>query len=108
MFLFKFKAFRTENEMVQYLAKDFNYKLFGVAVLNDSVKNFTYKLRFSYSPRNEDRKTDWQDWKTNLIWPIFPVLGPRSKHDNNGGEPGLFLNSTNIIFNLSNNYLCLY
>jgi hypothetical protein len=26
--------------------------LFGVSFLNDSLTNFTYKLRFSYAPRN--------------------------------------------------------
>ena len=28
------------------------------------------------------------DWKTNLIFTIFPILGPRDGLDNKGGEPG--------------------
>ncbi len=53
--------------MIEYLQKDPSYKFFGVSILNDSLSNFTYKLRFPYSPRNEDRKTDWNDWKTKYI-----------------------------------------
>jgi hypothetical protein len=78
-------AFKSEEEMISYLAKDYKYKIFGVAFLNDSITNFTYQLRFPYSPRNEDRDTDWTDWKTNLPWPLFPVLGPRASNDYTGG-----------------------
>ena len=74
--------------MLEYLATDFEYKVFGVSVLNESISNFTYKLRFSYSPRNDDRETDWQDWKTNLLSPVFPALGPRAKQIYSGGDPG--------------------
>ena len=66
-----FQAFNTEQEMVAYLAKEINYKLFGVSILNDSVQNFTYKLRFPYSPHNQNRKTDWTDWKTKLKTVVF-------------------------------------
>ena len=30
------------------------------------------------------------DWKTNLIYPILPVLGPREKNNVEGGDPGYF------------------
>ncbi len=76
--------------MIKYLSKDHIYKLFGVSIQNQSMSNFTYALRFPYSPRNEDRETDWKDWKTNLIFPVFPVVGPRAKEDFTGGDPGYF------------------
>ena len=81
-------AFQTEIDMINYLKKDFEYKVFGVSILNESISNFTYKLRFPNTPRNEDRNTDWSNWKTNLLSPIFPQLGPRSKMHYTGGDPG--------------------
>lgn len=64
--------------MISYMAKDYEYKMFRVSILNDSSTNFTYKLRFPHKPRNEDKKnTDWTEWKTGLLSPIFPMLGPR-------------------------------
>lgn len=78
--------------MLDFLKLDYEYKVFGVTILNESVNNFTYKLRFPYSPRNLERETDWSDWKTNLLWPVFPTLGPRSKSQYTGGDPGLLFN----------------
>ena len=45
--------------------------LFHLTQKNDSVQNFTYKLRFPYSPHNQNRKTDWTDWKTKLKTVVF-------------------------------------
>ncbi len=28
------------------------------------------------------------DWKTNLIFTVLPVLGPREKNESSGGYPG--------------------
>jgi len=78
--------------MIEYLEKDSMYKIFGVSVISESISNFTYKLRFPYSPRNEDRDTDWKDWKTDILFPVFPQLGPRAKLKNTGGDPGKFKN----------------
>ena len=60
--------------MIVYMQKDTDYKVFGVGVLNDSLTNFTYKIRFPFSPRNDDRKTDWNDWKTKYSDQMFSVL----------------------------------
>ena len=35
-------------------------------------------------------KVDY-DWKTNLIYSLFPVQGPRDKFGMEGGDPGEFL-----------------
>jgi hypothetical protein len=37
--------------MVDYLSEHEDTYLFGVGFLNESVGNFTYKLRFPYKPR---------------------------------------------------------
>lgn len=78
------------------MAKDYEYKVFGVVILNESRSNFTYKLRFPSKPRNDNKDTDWSNWDTNLIKPVFPGLGPRYKSDQNGGSPGLG-NSLHIL-----------
>ena len=58
------KGFSTQQEMIAYMSQDYASKVFAVEILNDNVKNFTYKLRFPHSPRNTDQSTDWTDWKT--------------------------------------------
>lgn len=74
--------------MLDYLKEEFKFKFFGVAILNESISNFTYELRFSYSPRNEDIRINWKDWKVDFIHPYIPFVGPRAKQFNTGGEPG--------------------
>jgi hypothetical protein len=62
--------------------------------------NFTYKLRYSYSPKNSGEigsiKRD-QDWKTNFLFFLFPILGPREKNQNDGGDPGYVREGKNKI-----------
>lgn len=29
------------------------------------------------------------DWKTNLLYPIFPIVGPRNSRNQMGGTPGM-------------------
>lgn len=81
--------------MLDYLTdplKSFN-RLGGASFVNLDPKNLTYELRFSSSPRNSKQyglfKTDL-DWKTNLIYSLFPILGPRDKNAIEGGDPGYF------------------
>ena len=74
--------------MLEYLAADYNYHMFGIGVLNESLTNFTYALRFSHSPRHKNDLIQWDDWKTKSIFPTFDTLGPRDKTCNFGGSPG--------------------
>jgi ATP-binding cassette subfamily A (ABC1) protein 3 len=81
--------------MLSYLTdplKSYN-RLGGASFTNLDPKNVTYELRFSSSPRNSKQfglfKTDL-DWKTNLIYSLFPILGPRDKKSTEGGDPGYF------------------
>lgn len=64
----------------------------GITFVNTSVAGFTYKIRLRYSPRAANNsptslKQDL-DWKTNFIYSIIPILGPREKDLKDGGDPG--------------------
>nr|QNH67859.1 ATP-binding cassette transporter subfamily A member 3 X2 [Brachionus rotundiformis] len=87
-------GFDTEEEMVKYLTNVNNTKngLGGVSFLDYSLNNFTYKIRLSYSPRYNQGglfKRDL-DWKTQFIYSLFPILGPREKNEVEGGDPGYY------------------
>jgi hypothetical protein len=47
------KAFDDENSMVNFLTNETNSSKFlaGVSFLNESIRNFEYKLRFPYTTR---------------------------------------------------------
>lgn len=77
--------------MIDYLSQDYNYHLFGIGILDDSVNNFAYELRFSNSPRFKEELLDWRDWQTENIFPRYEKLGPRDKSSQFGGEPGFNL-----------------
>jgi len=34
-------------------------------------------------------------WRTNLLYPVFPMVGPRNQNSSSGGTPGQ-LNKTSI------------
>nr|QUF59427.1 ATP-binding cassette transporter Abca3-1 [Brachionus angularis] len=88
-------GFQDEDKMVNYINDPNHSKLIlgGISFLNQSIDNFIYKIRLSYSPKyigqtgffNKDL-----DWKTNLLFSIFPILGPREKNDFEGGDPGYY------------------
>ena len=42
--------------MVDYLMANENSCLGGASFLNHSLSNFTYRLRYAYSPRNSQQK----------------------------------------------------
>lgn len=81
----------------------------GVTFIECNPNNLTYKLRLKYSPRNLNQsasslfRTDY-DWKTNFVYSLIPILGPREKQDKYGGDPGYyregFLHIQNQIENL--------
>ncbi|XP_076838178.1 phospholipid-transporting ATPase ABCA3 [Brachyhypopomus gauderio] len=57
----------------------------------------SYRLRFSYSPRNAPTKEKSElnpnndlDWHTSSLFPLFQLPGPREQHDPRGGTPGYF------------------
>lgn len=55
--------------------------------------NFEYKIRLSSSPRNSNETALFKkdlDWKTNLIYSLFPILGPRERNLITGGDPGYY------------------
>ena len=41
--------------MENYVSAQNDKYLFGVTFVNESISNFTYKLRFSYAPRVKPR-----------------------------------------------------
>lgn len=79
--------------MVSHMLEPEYSKFFlcGASFLNASADSLTYKLRYSYSPRNSRETGSFkfdQEWKTQFLYFLFPVLGPRAKLDNDGGDPG--------------------
>ncbi|CAF1598091.1 unnamed protein product, partial [Adineta ricciae] len=66
----------------------------GVVFSNlNLTSNITYKIRLSAKLRNSGSGGIFNgenNWRTNLIYPIFPILGPRNKNSSSGGTPGYF------------------
>lgn len=90
--------------MLDFLSKNYNYNTFGIGVLDSNISNFTYELRFSNSPRFREQGLNWENWKTENIFPTYEKLGPRDKSSNFGGEPGK-ISFKEIIFILLKNLL---
>jgi ATP-binding cassette subfamily A (ABC1) protein 3 len=89
------RGFHNESDMVNYLTNPLVYRtaLGGASFINLDLKNFTYKLRFSYSPKNSDEPALFKkdnDWKTQFIFNLFPILGPRESGQTEGGDPGYY------------------
>ncbi|CAF0888563.1 unnamed protein product [Brachionus calyciflorus] len=85
-------GFKNEDEMVDYFQLNSKLTLGGISFLDHSLTNFTYKIRLKYSPRHDQNglfKKDL-DWKTQLLFSLFPILGPREKSDLEGGDPGYY------------------
>jgi ATP-binding cassette, subfamily A (ABC1), member 3 len=100
-YAFTLHSFANENQMVEFLLRNPNNCLGGASFLNDTIENFTYKLRYSYSPKNSGENRLFRrdkDWKTNLLYTVFPILGPREKDNREGGDPG---NKLYIIIHLN-------
>jgi len=51
MFHYFYLGFNSEPDMVSYVSERNDKYLFAVTFMNESISNFTYKLRFSYAPR---------------------------------------------------------
>jgi hypothetical protein len=54
--------------MLNYLASNYTFNMFGIGILNESISNFTYELRFSNSPRSKDDVLEWKDWHTEVFF----------------------------------------
>ena len=80
--------------MVAWITDPLNnvHRLGGACFMsNTSTTDIEYKIRLSSSPRNSGENGIFKkdlDWKTNLIFSIFPILGPREKNSEEGGDPG--------------------
>ncbi len=61
--------------------------------------NITYKIRLSSTPRNRNH-TGQQEaffqkdngWKTQQMFPLLPMVGPRETNETWGGSPGMMNN----------------
>lgn len=97
-------GYANEDEMVQKTQNKTDVLGGVVFYMNDSntlSTNVTYKIRLSSSPRNansgsldpEKMNPFLQDysWMTNLMFPLFPMVGPREKNCSDGGTPGQFV-----------------
>lgn len=95
---FYLKEFSTENEMASFnnllikLENNSNItaaRLAGISFLELTNKKLTYKIRLSYSSKNQSIQGS-NLWKTNQLYPSSPTKGPREKQDIHGGEPGYY------------------
>ncbi|CAF2062271.1 unnamed protein product [Rotaria magnacalcarata] len=66
----------------------------GIVFTNLSLEsNITYKIRLAAKLRNAGRANMFNgenSWRTNLLYPIFPIVGPRNSRNNTGGTPGYY------------------
>ena len=80
--------------MVDWLSNETMYnRRLGGAFFVFNGTNYEYKIRLSSTPRNSGENGLFKkdlDWKTNLIYSIFPILGPREKGLFTGGDPGYY------------------
>nr|APD26538.1 ATP-binding cassette transporter subfamily A member 3 X1 protein [Brachionus koreanus] len=89
------EGFGSEEEAVDFATSIYSSKrcLGVISFTNQAETNLVYKIRLSHSPRNNPGLSEFsreRDWKTNALYPFFPVLGPRNKEQINGGTPGYF------------------
>ena len=90
------QGFDLEDEMISYVVDQYETKrcLLAVNFVDDRPESFAYDLRFSYSPRNSREQLKLiklnRDWKTNLLFTVVPILGPRDKLEEEGGSPGKY------------------
>ncbi|CAF3441243.1 unnamed protein product [Rotaria sp. Silwood1] len=66
----------------------------GVVFTNLTFElNITYKIRLAAKLRNSGLGTLFNgqnNWRTNLLYPLFPIIGPRNTHNETGGTPGYY------------------
>ncbi|CAF3018525.1 unnamed protein product [Rotaria sp. Silwood2] len=82
------------------LVEDVNKKmpqspiLGGVVFTNLTLElNITYKIRLAAKLRNSGLGNIFNgqnNWRTNLLYPLFPVVGPRNSRNTTGGAPGYY------------------
>nr|UOU03312.1 ATP-binding cassette subfamily A3-1 [Brachionus rubens] len=90
------KGFNNEDEAVEFannLTLSNNQCLGVVSFLDTNPNNTVYKIRLSYSSRFNPGLSPFnrdKDWKTGLLYPFFPILGPREGKQKEGGSPGYF------------------
>ncbi|CAF4218580.1 unnamed protein product [Rotaria sordida] len=116
-------GYNDENSLVTEINKDMPQSPFlgGVVFTNLTLElNITYKIRLAAKLRNSGIGTLFNgqnNWRTNLLYPLFPIIGPRNSHNETGGPPDYYeegfltlqraidmgiLNELNSTFNSSN------
>ncbi|CAF0820413.1 unnamed protein product, partial [Didymodactylos carnosus] len=90
------EAYDTEDDLV-YNIRDSLTTLGGIVFTtlpNDTHYDVTYKIRLSAKPKNSGQLTNIfggdSDWKTNVLFTLFPIIGPREKNVSTGGVPGYY------------------
>ncbi|XP_054570373.1 phospholipid-transporting ATPase ABCA3-like isoform X2 [Eptesicus fuscus] len=89
-------GFYSESEFETYVKYDYtSHKVLAAVVFDNDFKNINdslplqvkYHLRFVRRQRTVLSPKE-SGWKTSLLFPIHPTLGPRNPADNDGGRPG--------------------
>ncbi|UJR37958.1 hypothetical protein I4U23_030642 [Adineta vaga] len=117
------QAYENESALVNEINRDMPSSIFlgGVVFTNlNLTSNITYKIRLSAKLRNSGSGGIFNgenNWRTNLMYPVFPIVGPRNRNSSTGGTPGYYregflavqrsvdmelLNKLNPTFNSSN------
>lgn len=53
--------------------------------------HITYSLRFPERPRtNSFFSRGSRSWRTDILFPVFEVPGPRSRSSDGGSDPGMY------------------
>lgn len=85
----------TEEDMVRDIRNNTDAGcLFGIFFSNLELdSNITYKIRLPATLRTSGAGGIFSgdhDWRTNLLYPIFPTIGPRYPKKLTGGSPSYF------------------
>ncbi|XP_076337701.1 ATP binding cassette subfamily A member 3 isoform X2 [Tachypleus tridentatus] len=90
------QAFSTESQLVDFYVNNTGKVLGGVIFTEEKEgssnfsKKISYTIRMKATPRNlnKDVQNSVENWKTQLTFPVFQLVGPREKDSIWGGKPG--------------------
>ncbi|XP_022253456.1 ATP-binding cassette sub-family A member 3-like [Limulus polyphemus] len=90
------QAFSSEPELLDFYLNNEASVLGGVIFTEEKEgassfsKKISYKIRLKATPRNLEKEVEnsVENWKTQLTFPVFQLLGPREKDSIWGGKPG--------------------
>ena len=88
-----FKGFPTEEKMVQYFSGTSNSAFYigGIvfpANFSGVPNSWTFKIRMKSTNERASSFFRSQTWRTDQMFPVFQIQGPRSENSPCGNTPG--------------------